>query len=99
MQKRLSEWNAHWHDVCVALARDCKLPMTWPVRPWLFVPEDAIPTVVFVIQKLPTTNATPAAMPVSRITPLEKVVPWQYTSWNREGEREKPDTIPVEMKI
>jgi hypothetical protein len=63
------------------------------------VPEETILSAVSVIQKLRATNATPTAMPVSRITPLEMVVPWQYTPWNREGEREKPDTIPVEMKI
>ena len=34
-----------------------------------------------------------------RITLLEMAQPWRYRSWNRKGEEQKPDYIPVAMQI
>jgi hypothetical protein len=41
--KRLKGWHENWDDVRKALVRDCFLPESWPVRPWLFVPETFVP--------------------------------------------------------
>lgn len=95
--KRLSKWNALWAGVCAALARDCRVPSEWPVRPWLFIPEGCTPMAVAGIRKLREANGS--AMPIPRITTLEMVAPWIYTSWNRVGEREKPSSLPEEMRV
>ena len=94
--KRLSEWNTHWEKVCAALIRDCTLPAPWLVRPWLFIPEKTVPIAVSGIRKIQEASAV-GAMPVPRVTTLERVTPWQYRAWNRQGENEKPGSIPAEM--
>ncbi len=43
LTKRLKGWHADWEQVCYALIRDSFLDKDWPVRPWLFVPEDFVP--------------------------------------------------------
>jgi hypothetical protein len=42
LTKRLKEWSQNWPEVRKALERDCKIPMGWQVRPWLFVPSESI---------------------------------------------------------
>jgi hypothetical protein len=93
--KRLAKWNFHWPLIRPALARDSFLPVDWPARPWLFVPEKRVPRLVTWLRRLADEN-TLAYEP--RITPLEMVQPWQYCSWNRVGEGAKPEIIPVEMR-
>ncbi len=43
LTKRLGEWHSDWEKVCYALIRDSCLDKDWPVRPWLFVPEQFVP--------------------------------------------------------
>lgn len=98
---RLDGWNSHWADVRKALHRESNLPDSWPVRPWLFVLEKLVPKVIEKCQKFRSARpdgASESLLPVPRITPLEMVMPWHYTSWNRHGEKEKPAIIPTEMQ-
>jgi hypothetical protein len=60
LRDRLKGWSENWIDVCSALARDSHLPSDWPVRPWLFVPEELVPKLVAKVGKL---LANDSAMP------------------------------------
>jgi len=92
--KRLRSWNENWLDLRGALVRDCCVPSEWPVRPWLFVPEERVAALLGYLERI-KAERTLAFCP--RITPLEMVQPWRYLSWNRKGEKQKPESIPVEM--
>jgi len=92
MLKRLAAWDEHWPAVRHALKRDAHIPDGWPVRPWLFIPELCVNTLVTGLQKTGLAQ-TP------RITTLEAVAPWLYKGWDRQNECEKPESIPSPMRI
>ncbi len=94
--KRLQGWHAHWQAIRNALARDAHLPPDWPVRPWLFVPEELVP--VLVKKLTPLLNGSNHSLPIPLITTLEMTQPWRYRSWSRNGEATKPDIIPAQMQ-
>jgi hypothetical protein len=93
--QRLRSWNENWLGVRAALVRDCFVSSEWPVRPWLFVPEGQLSKLVVYLDRITTERAL-AFCP--RITPLDMVQPWRYRSWNRKGEEQKPDWIPIAMQ-
>lgn len=95
LTKRLRHWHENWPAVCHALARDSHLPSDWPVRPWLFVPEQLITFLEKKLLQIPGSGAA-ALNFVPRITPLEKVQPWHYKSWNRIFEEGKAEGVPAE---
>ncbi len=90
LSNRLTGWNENWGGVCQALSRDCNVPNHWPVRPWLFIPEELIPKLLAKLDNL-------EELPLPRVTTLEMVQPWKYVSWNRKGEAQKPTAIPQNM--
>lgn len=92
---RLRSWRENWSKICEALRRDSGLPEGWPVRVWLFVPEAHGPLIVSELVRL-DFNGPQGFAPL--ITTLEMTQPWAYTSWDRVGEKEKPDFIPLEMR-
>ena len=94
LSKRLKSWNDHWEGICAALVRDSKLLEDWPVRPWLFVPEDCVPSLLKRLAQI--GNGQPLRF-TPLITTLEMVQPWKYASWNRQGEKAKPAIIPELM--
>jgi hypothetical protein len=77
--KRLEAWRAHWPALKAALVRECSVGDTWPVQPWLFVPEQRRKILE---QKFGAQTNDPGGMPPSKITDLESVAPWHYRSWN-----------------
>ena len=89
--KRLEGWSTHWSAVCTALARDCALPTVWPVRPWLFVPEDRREVLAKKFSKLLNASSKPNEMPEPKVTSLESVTPWMYRSWNRDANQSDSD--------
>ena len=93
LMKRLAGWNSNWSLVQLALKRDSHLPSDWPVRPWLFVPELLIPPL---LKKMDLFVGGLSFTPL--ITPLEMAQPWRYRSWNRVGEADKPESIPIAMQ-
>jgi hypothetical protein len=95
LTKRLREWHADWNGLRLALIRDSFLHGDWPIRPWLFVPEEYVPVL---LRRLDEIRAGEPLRFLPRITTLEMIQPWRFQSWNRTGEREKPDCIPVEMQ-
>lgn len=86
--KRLRAWAQHWPNIRLAMERDGGIPASWSTRVWLFVPEASIPSL---LPRLPVLPTSP------KITPLEMCEPWRYVNWDRNGEGEKPSTIPTEM--
>lgn len=95
LTKRLRAWNENWDGVKAALARDCKVPVSWPVRPWLFIPEGAIPVL---LKRLDQIDKQSGLRFAPKVTPLEMVQPWKYRSWNRIGEAEKPGLLPLHLQ-
>lgn len=88
--RRLAQWSTNWARILDALHRDSGIPKEWAVRPWIFIPTDAIPRLVTRLPQLPIPP---------RVTPLEMTVPWLYCTWDRRGENLalKPSSIPTEM--
>jgi hypothetical protein len=95
LAKRLRGWNESWDLVRAALWRDSQVPVDWEIRPWLFVPETLLPTLLKRIEQIATVEIPLRFKP--RITTLEMVQPWRYRSWNRVGEAEKTQ-IPEAMR-
>lgn len=96
LTKRLKGWHENWTAVRQALVRDSHVPESWPVRPWLFVPEKLISHLCERMRQVTnggSLNFTP------RITPLEMVQPWLYRSFNRFAESAKPASVPTEMQF
>jgi hypothetical protein len=95
--KRLREWHTSWQEIVLALPRLSKFEpngATWPIRPWLFIPDK---DVEFVIGKL-NISLGPDAIFKPLITPLEMVQPWAYR-WNRQGEDLKQkEHVPLEYR-
>ncbi len=86
---KLTAWQSHWPLIQTAIHRDAAIPESWTLRPWLFVPEADITSLV---------RRLPASMVAPRITPLEMTVPWnKHCTWDRHGELPKPKSIPPEM--
>lgn len=94
--ERLRQWEANWESILVALARDSCLPKDWSVRTWLFVPEEYLEVLLRRLRKIQGLRNTLSFRP--RITTLEMTQPWRYRSWNRQGEADKPEIIPTEMR-
>jgi hypothetical protein len=94
--KRLLGWHENWDGLLQALRRDCAIPVDFPVRPWIFVPEALIGTIVDALENFKPGHGT--ALPAPRITTLEMTSPWLYPSWNRVSEAAKPSSIPEHMR-
>jgi len=91
LAKRLSGWAGSWGLLRVALTRDCGLIHEWPVRPWLFVPQDLRKLLEQKLIKIQNVGDEPDKMPQPKITDLEDVTPWKYKSWNRYEQPSSPD--------
>ena len=81
---RLAAWALHWTKLANILQRDAHIPAHFHVRPWVFVPASLITTFV---RRFQSEIAGSPFTPV--ITPLEMTTPWQYCTWNRQGEKAK----------
>ena len=60
-----------------------RLPAEWPVRPWLFLPEECLGTAVARIQRIGADSGQARLMPDPRITTLEMVA----SIWRRRRAR------------
>ena len=83
LAKRLLAWSTNWLEVQEALRRDCAIPDSWAVQPWVFIPEKYHESLKSRITELAEENRPQNAMPYPRITYLESVVPWNYVTWDR----------------
>ena len=90
LTKRLTDWNANWSGVEAALRRDAAVPADWPIRPWLFVPEERRPLLRRRLDAM--AQAEPLKF-TPRVTSLEEVQPWRYRSWDRS------DNLSDDLKV
>jgi len=80
---RLQAWNTHWPALCVAIFRDCSIPSTWQVQPWLFIPQERYAILSKKLSAIVKADGGAQGMPNPRITDLESVTPWRYRTWDR----------------
>ena len=81
---RLQLWNKCWPELCEAIIRDCHAPKDWNVQPWLFIPNSGRTKAKEKLSLLKLKEDSHKKMPYPWITDLEKVVPWEYSNWNRQ---------------
>jgi hypothetical protein len=89
---RLTAWDANWGALCEAITRDCSIPSSWAIQPWLFIPRAREGNLV---KKLASILAAPRAgrrMPKPMIKHLEDVTPWNYQWWDRKLDALETDT-------
>jgi len=98
MIRRLKAWRDNWDGVRAALRRDGRVPDTWAVRPWCFIPQREGPKDQLAKQ-CQAIQAVGAPAFVPKVLPLELVQPWRYRSWDRvRGEAPaRPPAIPEVM--
>ena len=94
---RLNQWSQSWQGIHAALIRDCEVPAKWPVRPWLFVPEESIELLVAKVETMKSVDGLAVFTP--RITPLQAVQPWRYHSWNHRDENTEKLNVPEAMRF
>jgi hypothetical protein len=96
LMHRLKAWGSSWPEVQKSVFRDCKVPDTWTVRPWLFIPADFIKNVEPKLREIKGADGQMAFRP--RVTDLESVQPWKYKSWNHQDcQTKKSKDIPNDM--
>ena len=88
---RLREWQTHWDELSRALMRDSGVPQDWTVHPWVFIPKKNHPAFTKKLSEFKGPPSTGLQMPSPRVTYLESVVPWQYSTWDRKNDAIAPD--------
>lgn len=83
---RLRAWETHWPTLAAAVSRDCGIPSTWKVEPWLFIPAARHLELNSKLATFIKTDGEAHFMPAPRVTHLEDVTPWKYPSWNRQSD-------------
>ena len=78
--RKMAAWAQHWDGVKAALQRDCKLPESWRVHVWLFVPRDTIELLDEKLEDLRRKQGCPFKI---KLTALEDVQPWRFWTWDR----------------
>jgi hypothetical protein len=91
---RLTDWDVNWEAVCKAIARDCAIPASWSVQPWLFVPREREDMLNKKLASIHAAQRECLRMPKPMITHLEDVNPWNYKWWDR-----KVDALETETSI
>ncbi len=79
---RLKAWSTHWPAIRTAIVRDCSVPESWRIQPWVFIPEARHGLLQKKLALLTNVGEADGAMPTPLVTYLESVVPWKYHSWD-----------------
>ncbi len=77
---KLTAWTKNWDSIKTALQRDCRVPASWRIYAWLFVPKDSIEILDGKLEELRQSNGPKFKV---KITALEDVQPWRTSSWSR----------------
>lgn len=77
--QRLRSWKENWDTLNETLKEDTGIDVSWPVIPWIF----GAPETLKIIEPQLALLFPP---PSSRITNLEKVLPWLYCTYDRKEE-------------
>ncbi|MGA7524255.1 MAG: hypothetical protein WBW84_17525 [Acidobacteriaceae bacterium] len=95
--QRLRGWGKDWDAVKKSLVRDCHVQGHWQLRPWLFVPEKEVASLVQKLNAIKGSDGLSAFEP--RITPLECVQPWRNPDFNHQDkDTKKPECVPEAMR-
>jgi hypothetical protein len=76
--RKIAAWAEGWEAVTTTLRRDCKVPATWRIHVWLFIPRDAVEDLDSKLEDLRRTAGCPFKV---KITALEDVQPWRFQTW------------------
>lgn len=79
---RLQSWATNWGEVVASIRRDSSLRGDWIFVPRVFIPLELQGTLTPKLGGLKRPELPSLQMPQPLITPLEKVLPWKYRSWN-----------------
>jgi hypothetical protein len=85
--ERLNGWAANWSELRAAIQRDCRVPSDWTVQPRVFIPKQLNDTYQKKLAGLVLPGDGSSKMPAPLITNLESVLPWEYRSWDRKGDK------------
>lgn len=81
--RKLSIWTADWDAIKAALRRVYKVPASWRVHVWLFVPRESIE---LLDERLEQLRQTVGPRFKVKVTALEDVQPWRISGWKRSEE-------------
>ena len=84
LAKRLEAWSKEWPKLRGAIVRDCSIPDSWQVQPWVFVPQALRQRLDEKLSVLANSksNVGKGAMPIPRVDSLESVAPWNYKHYS-----------------
>lgn len=85
--ERLNGWAENWDALRAAIQRDCRVPSDWSVHPRVFIPERLNDTYQKKLAALLRPGDGASQMPAPLVTHLESVLPWEYRSWDRKGDK------------
>jgi len=88
---RLQAWQKYWPELRNAIARDCSVPSSWSVQPWLFIPNEHRDKLKVKLEAVGIVETTTYTMPYPKITDLETVLPWKYSNWDRKHAAQEND--------
>lgn len=77
--KNVTGWASNWDNIKSALQRECKLPESWRIHAWLFVPRDTIEELDSRLEDLRRSAGCPFKV---KITSLEDAQPWRSWTWS-----------------
>jgi hypothetical protein len=77
--KKIAAWAQRWDGIMASLQRECKLPASWRIHVWLFVPRETIEQLDAKLEDLRRTAGCPFKV---KITALEDVQPWRFWTWD-----------------
>jgi hypothetical protein len=84
--KRLSAWDTYWSELGAAMARDCSIPASWAIQPWLFIPQALQATLEKKLAPILAADRPGPRMPKPKVTFPEAVTPWTYRTWDRKAD-------------
>ena len=83
---RLAAWDTYWSELGAAIARDCAIPTSWAIQPWLFIPEARQATLDKKLAPILAADRPGTGMPKPKVTFLEVVTPWKYRPHDRKAD-------------
>ena len=93
--KRLQAWEDYWPEICEAIQRDCKVPASWLIRPWVFIPKKRKDAFNKKFSSVVKANRDANHMPEPKVKDLESVAPWNFP-FDRKTSASETDAEPFD---
>ena len=81
--KKLKSWTENWEAIKATLQREYRVPTSWRVHVWLFVPMAIFESLDEELERL--RHSAGARFKV-KLTALEEIQPWNSSRWRRQEE-------------